>query len=84
MTVQTVYFVNGGQDFLEFDICNGRIVASRPTEDRGWRHLQVVTPEHEITPGILLRVRNTTIQDAATMTIRLPVLKVEHHPHPLL
>lgn len=76
--VLTVYFVNKGQDILEFDISDSQVVDSRPTGGKVWRNFQVMTPVKDITLGTLLQVRNRKQKDAAVMTIRYPVLKIEH------
>ena len=77
MAVQTVYFEDRGQEFLEFDVCDGHILASRPAKDGEWHHFKIVTPEHEIAPGSLIRVQNAKNKDAPVLTLRYPVLRIE-------
>lgn len=80
MTLLTVHFMDYGQDFLEFDISCGRIVASRPKADGAWRHFQVVTPMDQIKPGIRLDLRSGTLAQAPVLTIKHPIIRVEHAP----
>ena len=73
----TVYFMDYGQDFLEFDICRGQIVESRPGAKDAWRHFQVITPMDKIKPGTLLDVRSKQLEQAPVFTIKHPIVRVE-------
>ena len=79
MSVMTVHFVDFGQDFLEFDIADSKIIASRPAEIRSWRQFQVLTPESEIEPGVQLLVRNRKLSNSPVLAIKYPVVKIERH-----
>lgn len=81
MAVLTVYFTNQGQDFLEFDISKGLIVAARPTASQSWRHFRIITPENEIKPGVQLKLRNRENAEAPVLTLKHPLWKVERHWH---
>ena len=78
MSVVTVYFMDYGQDFLEFDISRGQIVESRPKASGAWRHFQVVTPMDQIKPGTRLEVRSRKLGQAPVLTIKHPIVRVEH------
>lgn len=79
MAALTVYFVDFGQDFLEFDISDSRIIATRPAEISSWRQFQVITPESEIEPGVQLLVRNRKLNNAPALAIKYPIAKIERH-----
>lgn len=62
----TVHFEDEGQDFLEWDIENGEVVACRPFQDWLWKGTKVHNTE--IRPGDILTItpRNWP-EDSTTM-----------------
>ncbi len=69
--MQTVYFVDGGQDFLEWDIEDGKVVACRPFQEWLWKGTQVHNAD--IQPGDILEI--TTPRGDRT-TLNYPVERV--------
>ncbi|NYT80917.1 hypothetical protein H0A70_05335 [Alcaligenaceae bacterium] len=77
MTAITVRFEDRGQDFLEFDIENGKIIAARPFQHDIWAGREVVSTG--IAAGDYLVIRTA----AGQRTIIHPVAEVRPLGEPL-
>lgn len=71
---QTIYLEDHGQDFLEWDIENGEVIACRPFQ--GW--LWVGTKVHNTTiqPGDILEI---TPKNGERTRLNYPVERVVEH-----
>ncbi len=72
--MKTVYLVDQGQDFLEWDIEDGKVIACRPFQGWVWEGTEV--HNIEIQPGDILEI--TTPRGKRT-TLNHPVERVEEH-----
>ncbi|KKK75829.1 hypothetical protein LCGC14_2869790 [marine sediment metagenome] len=72
--MKTVHLVDEGQDFLEWDIEDGKVVASRPFQGWLWEGTEVHNTD--IQPGDILDI--TTPRGDRT-TLNHPVERVEEH-----
>ncbi|MCK5235903.1 MAG: hypothetical protein KAR06_02870 [Deltaproteobacteria bacterium] len=69
----TVYLEDHGQDFLEWDIEDGVVVACRPFQDWFWKGTRV--HNDDIKPGDILFI---TLRKGMTMTtLKYPVERVK-------
>ncbi len=73
--MQTVYLVDQGQDFLEWDIEDGKVVACRPLQGWLWNGTEVHNTN--IQPGDILDI--TTPRGRRT-TLNHPVERVKEKP----
>ncbi|MFL7926013.1 hypothetical protein ACKAVU_16325 [Acinetobacter baumannii] len=68
----TAQLEDHGQDFLEFDIKDGRIVAARPFQSTIWNGLEVLNETIEPGDYIAFRCRDST----GIRTLRYPVVSI--------
>lgn len=67
----TVEFTNRGQDFTEWDIDDGVVVACRPFQEWVWKGTKVHNPD--IQEGDILQV---TTPDGMVRTLNYPIERV--------
>ena len=70
----TVYFEDDGQDFLEWDIQDGKVVDCRPFQGWVWNGTQVTSTD--IRKGTIL---NVVLKEGAVTTLKHKVEKVVVH-----
>lgn len=72
--MQTVSFEDHGQDFLEWDIKDGEVVACRPFQAWLWNGVKV--HNIDISPGDILQF---TDKDGVCRTLNYPVERVKEY-----
>jgi hypothetical protein len=70
----TVELEDHGQDFLEWDIENGEVIACRPFQEGVWKGVKVHNETFE--PGTILDI---TLPDGRRSTLKYPVVRAEQH-----